>query len=362
MSFSDTWKKITTSKSYRPARISVPLSNIDIGTKMQTSIAKNEHYFVVRINEIFLSYKRQWFSTYDPVVFITTEFLYNAEKYAVPFVVGPSMMNNKLEKIPEGMVFQDTVVAGLHPYRGGNFVLSIVLGRMRQENYLRKIVNIIEKTAATYTGGFATIVSNYTKVANVVLDSMDALFDSQDVEPLIGCRKEYLKEAMDDFSSGYFILMNTDEEEVDEQKFFIKGNRLYYGDSFDEAKPFRDSDYVLYSIMAAPSRSDTELLPFHTQFLQLQSYVSDIPDVISDEQTTIINAKRYKLQDTIRMSADLVRPQVKDLINEYDTSLKEMIDERHPLSGEKRQLVQDKRDDWDKEMDQMALNLLAAKK
>jgi hypothetical protein len=362
MSFTDTWKKITASKSYRPARITVPFSNIDIGAKMQTSFAKNEHYFVVRINEIFLSYKRQWFSTYDPVVFVTTEFLYNAEKYAVPFVVGPSMMSNKMDQIPEGMVFQDTVVAGLHPYRGGNFILSLVLGRMRQENYLRKIVNIIEKTAATYTGGFATIVSNYTKVANVVLDTMDALFDSSDVEPLIGCRKEFLKEAMDEFSAGYFILMNTDENDVDESKFFIKGNRLYYGDSFDDAEPFRDSDYVLYSILAAPKRSDTELLPFHTQFLQLQSYVSDIPDVISPEQTTIINAKRYKLQDTIRMSADLVRPQVKELINEYDTSLKEMINERQPLSGNEKTQQPDNRDNWEKEMDQMAMDIISSKK
>lgn len=362
MSFTDIWRKITESNSYRPARINVPVSNIDIGAKMQTSFSKNENYFVVRINEIFLSYKRQWFSTYDPVVFVTTEFLYNAAKYAVPFVVGPSLMSNKMDKIPEGMVFQDTVVAGLHPYRGGNFVLSIVLGRMRQENYLRKIVNIIEKTAATYTGGFATIVSNYTKVANVVLDSMDALFDSKDVEPLIGCRKEFLQEAMDEFSSGYFILMNTDEKDVDESKFFIKGNKLFYGDSSADAQPFRDADYVLYSIMAAPRRSDTELLPFHEQFLQLQSYISDIPDVISGEQSTIINAKRYKLQDTIRMSADLVRPQVKELITEYDSSLKEMIDERHPLSGAENILLPDKRDSWEKEMDQLAINMLSSKK
>jgi hypothetical protein len=361
MSFSDIWKKITESPSYRPARINIPLGNIDIGAKLQMRFAKNENYFVVRINELFLSYSRKWFSTYDPVVFVTTEFIYNAEKFAVPFVVGPALMSNKMDKIPEGMIFQDTAVAGLHPYRGGNFILSIVLGRIRQENYLRKLIGIIEKTAGTYTGGFATVVSSYAKVANVVLDGMDALFNSNDVEPLIGCRKEFMQQALDDFYSGYFVLMNTEEKEIEEDKFFVKGNKLYYGDSLQDAKPFRDVDYVLYSIIAAPRRDDTELLPFHSQFMQLQSYISDIPTTISKEQTDMINAKRYKLQDTIRMSADLVRGQVNELINEYDTELKEMINERHALGGEETQ-AEDTRDEWEKEMDRQALDILSSKK
>jgi len=361
MSFSDLWKKITESPSYRPARISVPAANVDIGAKLQTAFAKNENYFVVRINELFLSYSRKWFSTYDPVVFVTTEFIYNAEKFAVPFVVGPTMMSNKMDKIPEGMIFQDTAVAGLHPYRGGNFILSIVLGRNLQENYLRKLIGVIEKTAATYTGGFATVVSSYAKVANVVLDGMETLFSSSDVEPLIGCRKEFMQEALDEFSSGYFVLMNTDENEIEEKKFFVKANRLYYGDSLNNAKPCRDADYVLYSIVAAPRRSDTELLPFHTQFVQLQSYISDIPAALSKEQTDIVNAKRYKLQDTIRMSADLVRGQVKELISEYDTELREMINERQALGGEEIK-APDTRDEWEKEMDAQALNMLSSNK
>ena len=360
MSFSDIWKKITESPSYRPARINIPANHVDIGAKLQTPFVKNENYFVVRINELFLSYSRKWFSTYDPVVFATTEFIYNAEKFAVPFVVGPTIMSNKMDKIPEGMIFQDTAVAGLHPYRGGNFILSIVLGRIRQENYLRKLIGIIEKTAGTYTGGFATVVSSYAKVANVVLDGMDTLFNSNDVEPLIGCRKEFLQQALDEFSSGYFLLMNTEEKEVDENKFFVKNNKLYYGDSLNDARPFRDSDYVLYSIIASPRRDDTELLPFHSQFVQLQSYISDIPTTISKEQGDIINAKRYKLQDTIRMSADLVRPQVKEVIVGYDAELKEMIDERHALGGEEEKAV-DTRDDWEKEMDNQAMNILFKK-
>ena len=91
MSFSDIWKKITESPSYRPARINIPANHVDIGAKLQTPFVKNENYFVVRINELFLSYSRKWFSTYDPVVFATTEFIYNAEKFAVPFVVGPTI-------------------------------------------------------------------------------------------------------------------------------------------------------------------------------------------------------------------------------------------------------------------------------
>jgi hypothetical protein len=60
------------------------------------------------------------------------------------------------------------------------------------------------------------------------------------------------------------------------------------------------------------------------------------------------------------MSADLVRPQINEIIGEYNAELQEMIDERHALSGEEEKAV-DMRDDWEKEMDKQALNILFKK-
>ena len=85
----------------------------------QAVFQSDQHYFQVRINEMYLKYSRNWFSRYDPMVFVVSEFTYDKKAEAVPFVVGQQMMEKFEKNTPTGMIFSDTRVAGVHPYRGG---------------------------------------------------------------------------------------------------------------------------------------------------------------------------------------------------------------------------------------------------
>lgn len=353
------WKKITQSPSYRPAQIAIKPENTDVSDRLVKPFKHNEQYFLVRINEMYLSYKRKWFSEYDPMVFVLSEFLYGGEKVSVPYVVGPSLLTDKIEKIPEGMILKDTTVAGLHPFRGGEFAISVVLARLRQQDYLRKILKLIESTAGTYTSGFVTMISQYGKVAKVVLDGIDSLLDTQDVEPLIGYRKPYQPD-VDPFVPAYFVLINKDEQHVNENSFFVRNNSLLYGDSVEKAKPYRADDYVLYSIRDANLRSDYESLPFHKQWLELVKTIGDLHN-ISDDEKQIINAKLFSLQSALETSPDLTRPQVDELIDGYIAERDKMMARRaNRLSGatpgtpEKIQPA----DEWEKKMKDLSLRIL----
>jgi hypothetical protein len=131
---------------------------------------------------------------------------------------------------------------------------------------------------------------------------------------------------------------------------------LYHGQSAAEAKPYREEDYVLYSIMPAKTRSDFETLPFNRQFTELQNLVKDMA-TIGDTERQIINGKMFSLQDTIRMSPDLTRGQMTALIEEYKHEIKTMVDNRKFLSGEVKAKAQPK-DEWEQEMDKQAVELL----
>src|SRR5690554_2175737 len=349
-------KKVKESPSFVPTECSISVEQIDQKTGLGQAIVKDQHYFLVRVNEMFLSYKRKWFSTYDPVVFSNVEYLYSSQRVSQPFLISPTMLQTPFKKLNEGMLFRDTSVAGLQPYRGGRFGLTMVLGRLRQENYLRKILSLLEDTVTAFPSGFSTVISGYSKIANMVLDNIETLFDSQDIEAVMGYRQEFVPAVQDNFFTGYRVLMNSDEGKLDRSRFFVRNNSLYYGQSLEDSEPYRRDDYILYSMMAATHRDDTESLPFHQQYLELQKMIAGMVELSGDERK-LINGKLFSLQDAVRMSADLVRPQIIDQINLYRQDLKEMIDARKPLSSA-RGIHQNGKDEWEKEMDSLGLELL----
>ncbi|WP_373521635.1 hypothetical protein [Aquiflexum sp.] len=356
MGISSLWKKVKESPSFTPTQFVVIAENIDQKSGLGQPIEKDQHYFMVRVNEMFLSYQRKWFSTYDPVVFSTAEYLYGGQRVSQPFLISPNMLQSPFKKLNEGFLFKDTTIAGLQPYRGGFFGLSLVLGRLKQDNYLRKLLSLLENTAAAFPTGFSTVITGYSKIANIVLDSVEAMFDSHEIEPVIGMRQEYVPAVQDNFTSGYRVLINALEGKFDPSKFFVKNNSLFYGNSIDESQPYRENDYILYSILKTSYRDDIDILPFHHQYMELQKLISGMFE-LSAEERKLINGKLFSLQDNIRMSPDLIRPQIIEQINTYRQDLKQMIDSRQPLSGSKG-LKEEKQDEWEKEMDSLGLELL----
>jgi len=357
MPLTEIWKKISTTGAFRPARIAIQQKNIKRSLFHIEAFERHKHYFEVVVNEMYLSYERKWFKTYDPLVFVTSEFLYKGEMVEIPFLVGPQMLKNKMGSEAKGMIFENTLVAGLHPYRGGNFIISIMLGRMVTNNYLKKVISILEDASGTYPGAFAKSIDPYIKVAKIIVKGLEDLFDSADIESLIGHSNSFLTSSNNEFKPGFFALINKDENEVNPDEFFVIDKKLHFGSTLDTAKPYREDDYVLYSIVSSVERNDVELLPFYDQFTSLQKIISDMGIQIGDDEKNILNGKLFSLIDTVRMSPDVVREQVEQIILEFRTDIKKMIDDRRPLSGTKT-LSADKRDEWDKKLDAELLSIL----
>ena len=173
--------------------------------------------------------------------------------------------------------------------------------------------------------------------------------------------------ARDDFKPGYFVLINKSEVEIsndmeyDGKKFFVKGNgELYYGTSMEESDPYRDADYVLYSVLATNSRSDIDQLPFYPQWQELLGFAMPLTK-ISEEQWELIKAKFFALHANMRLSPDLIREQVKALIETYKTELREIRKDKEDLGAHEEPEQPVQKDKWEKDMDSMAVDILKMK-
>ncbi len=255
------WGSMSQSRTSVPIRVAIPVEHVDNKEILKTPFKPDEQYFIVRINELYLNYSRQWFNLYDPMVFVVSEFTYDGEEETVPFVVGPSMMEKLGQKIPTGMIFSDTQVAGLHPYRGGRLNLSVILLKVKRDDYARKFLSVVE--SASKALDFSTALGNYVKVGGVVLEGVEAIMGMSNTVPIMGLRKEFNPDAGDKFASSYFALIDTPESTIMPDDLWVRNNQLYYGKDRGEPRPFRDADYVLYSIIGTQERGDLTKLPFY---------------------------------------------------------------------------------------------------
>jgi len=364
------WSKISGSDRFMPSIIEFKPEQVERAKDLNDSFCPDKNYFTVRVNELFLHQDREWFRRYDPVVFIASEFVYDNKKVEIPFVVGPHLIQKSLNEelvTNNGYVIRNTTVAGTHPFKGDPFTLTVVLAKLEKKDYLRDVLKLVESAASTYTGGFVNMVNSYLKVSKLVLDGIDTLFDKKEVAGLIGHRKTLMLNARDDFKPGYFVLINKSEVEISNdmeyegKNFFVKGNgELYYGTTMEESDPYRDADYVLYSVLATNSRSDIDQLPFYPQWQELLGFAMPLTK-ISEEQWELIKAKFFALHANMRLSPDLIREQVKALIETYKTELREIRKDKEDLGAHEEPLQPVVKDKWEKDMDSIAVDILKMK-
>jgi hypothetical protein len=324
MGLKDLFKNWASSPAILPYLLRIPNSNTDDPQGLAGEFEPQQHYFTVRVNEMFLSDRRKWLKEIEPMVVCLTSYIYGEQEIDNPFIVGRNLIETKMQNIPEGMVFHDTRVAGIHPFAGGRLIVSIALCHSVTKDYLADSLEFIEKISGVFNENITSLIGNYTKIANVVIGGIDKLFDSDAVKPLFGFRKEFDPDANDHFLPGYYVMIDRSDANWDPNNFFVKTNRLFYGSDRTSAKEFRKDEYVLFSVTRSDERGDITLLPVY------QSY-KKILDVLKADEVT--QDTKDKIKDMLRVlniemqqSPDLTEPQAKDLIQKYIAKVGQMIE------------------------------------
>ena len=305
------WQGVRASPAELPATVLIPPDHVHGAQPEPSTFVKNQDYFQVRVNQVFLSEKRRWWSEYQPMAFAVTEFIYDKSVQAVPFVVGPSLIERYGQQVPAGMVFKNTRVAGIHPYRGGRLTTTVMLFRVRRDDYARNLLHIAESAASVVD--FSAALTMYMKLAGVLLDGVESLLGMAAVEPVAGLRQEFDPDAQDQFRPGYFALIDVHDEGFRADRLWVRDHQLLYGDSLASAAPFTGGDFILHSLVRSDRRSDEATLPFYGQYEKALEQAGH-----SDKRSWLrARAADSVLWQAVTASPDLTKPHAAELRQQY---------------------------------------------
>jgi hypothetical protein len=318
--WSKLWSNFLSAPRRMPSRITILDSHVLDENYSPITVAKDVHYFMVQINELYLSYQSKLWVNLDPTVFIATEFKYSKQKETVPFVVGPSMIANLQQKLPSGMIFSNTKVAGLHPYKGDTLALTVILCQASTGNTAKQVLKMVETASGALD--YSTVLSSYLKVADVVVGGVEDLMGLNGITPLIGLRVEFEPDVKHDLKQCYFTLINKPEGTVKAEELWVKNDSLLIGPDPASARPLRDADYVLYSIRGTEER-DVDGLPFDSLWVRVQQEAMQ-PD---DSSWDRAKADMLSLFQTMYLSPDLTKQHALKLKAQRETEMKQLHDE-----------------------------------
>jgi hypothetical protein len=312
------WETIWNYVKGRPAEvkrsIAIPPDRvIDSGVDVAKFQPKKQ-YFAVVINEMFLAKARQWWTEYDPMALVVSEFTYNGKRTTVPFVVGPSLIQAKLQEVPNGMSITDMLVSGIHPYVGGKFALTVILAQVKRESHAKKLLQIVETVGRAFPEGAA--LEPYLKIAGAVMEGVDSLLGMEDTRPIAGHRWEYNDGISPWLEPGFFALIDTDVKNVDEKKLSVQKGRLFE-DAGAAPSAFRKADFLLYGLRVIESRNDVDELPFNALFQKaLQAAASTEAGSWERAKATLVT-----LYQEMLLSPDLTFAQAQQLAADFKTQL-----------------------------------------
>jgi hypothetical protein len=301
--------KLYSAPAVRPTVGRIPHEQCIPSEGVGKEILADQSYFTVVVNELFVAIGRQLWATYDPMVLVTIEYMYKGTNLAVPVVIGPGIIKRPTEQqIPHGIVINDIPVAGPHPYRGGPVTITMLLYKIKHTDYARGFLRFAESISKAT--GVPANIAMLEKVGSALLEGVDELLKMKDNEPIAGHMFTIDDSTRLGFRSGYAVLMSDSNAQL--SKMRVNDGRLEakYG---SEYLPYRDGDYVLYSVSERSRRGEVKSLSFYSLYEQsLQAAIAN-----DDESWKRAKASLLSLYGQMVVSPDLISSEVESLTDEF---------------------------------------------
>jgi hypothetical protein len=282
------------------------------------SIIRDQMYFTIRINEMHLAENRQWWTVYDPLVVVVTEFNHAQERAAIPTIIGPDLIRKQApsDQPRYGSVLMDTGVTGPHAYRGGDVDISISFYQVQRADHARSLLKVIDTLSASLGGvGDLPLIA---KTGGALLQGVEGLLALDETICLAGHRISLAVSSLDPFTAGFSALI-APPVPADNKDLRVEERRLCV-EADGRNRPYRDSDFVLLSITGDEARGDENLLPFYPLKIDALTAVWDGEDGVKRGKANLIAAYQQ-----MRRSPDVTAAEASRL---FDTWLQEFDAEK----------------------------------
>lgn len=276
---------------------------------------KDEVYFEIRICEHFLKEKRKYWQDWNPLTIVLSEFIYDKQKRSFPFVVGPDLLKS-IEELQgnESVRYSNTRVVGPTPYCGDQLALFVGLFRVEGNNWAKQTLNLLEGVAKAFDN---TKLTGYINISAPILAGIEGFLGMGDKTQLrLGKREEFTDPSTPAgtiLTPGYFVMIRDKRMKLSEahkRKFWVRNNRLYYGDKESDLEPYSGNDYILYQITCHDVRKDIDTFDFHKHWEVVKKAIWK--SGVEEAQKEYLH-----LIELLRGCPDLITPQMNLLQFEY---------------------------------------------
>ena len=329
------WNELRAGHQPLPAVATIPPDHCLPANAAGCPIIRDQMYFTVRINEMHLAENRQWWTVYDPLVVVVIEFSHAQNRIAIPTVIGPNLIRKQTESDEPryGAVLLDTRVTGPHPYRGGDVDVSVSFYQVRRADHARSLLRVVDSLSASLGGvGDLPLIA---KTGGALLEGVEGLLGLEETTYLSGHRIPMAISPLDPFMSGFSALIAPPGPEggaslrVVERRLYVEAN--------GNARPYRDSDFVLLSVTGTEARGDENLLPFYPLKVNALTALWDGDDGVKRGKANLIAAYQQ-----MRGSPDVTAAEASRLfdawLQEFETEKKRAEQVRAmPIAPEKRE-------------------------
>jgi hypothetical protein len=305
---------IASGKMALPEVVAIPNSRCIPPGSSGIDILKGEQYFNVTVNELFLDRSRFGLATYVPMVIATVSFLYGGKRISVPTIVGPGLLQSNGQTLPQGILLQDTTVAGPYPYRGGPVAISLVFYRLRHRDYARELLRLVEGVSSAI--GPAADLGLLAKVGGALIGGLNDLLGMGETEPIAGHRIELSPLKPGGFRTCFSALIDA-QDRASMDRLHVDNGRLRLLRSDGSSAKYEDANYILYSIEARDRRDDETSLAFYSLY---ERALSDAAQG-GTERWKSAKATFSELWQQMILSPDLTKSQAKELLEQWKTEL-----------------------------------------
>jgi hypothetical protein len=229
----------------------------------------DDAYFEIRLAEMHLRDKREYWVGYLPFAVVVSDFLYDGASRTVPFFVGNRMLGELEREVGSGRVeYLKTRVAGPIPYMGDDVGLFVGLFRAEVDNLAKGLFDLVESVVGAFDVGQ---VSAYLGLANAVTSRLGDLLGIPAVQLRLGTREEI---SASTFRSGYFAYVNCPETQLDRRRLWVRDGRLLHGERTDALRSYTEHDFCLVQIEHLTQRGDYRKLPFHRLWTEAKRLIA----------------------------------------------------------------------------------------
>lgn len=338
MSIFEFFDRILRTQSSAPAHFTIADDHLLDGVAQDapTFFTPHKSYFEIRLKQMMLRDKREYWRGFRPFSTFVTGFLHDGQAREAPFLVGPDLLGERAQTLGgDSVEYRNLRIAGPYPYEGDDVQLFAGLSRTEAGNWAVQTLGLLETFAKAFD---VSKVTQYIEIAAPLVKGIEGFLGMRDIELRMGLQRAYEQPVgrggagPSTLRARHELLLNLPDTGLDpltiQRRFWVKDGRLFFGDRPETARPYQDADFLLFEIRPVLMRNDYTTFPFHAVNWQ------ETVKAIWDGSERLARQKLRLTAATLVQCGDIVRPQRNALLKMYKQQFDEELAEYRTMFEE----------------------------